>query len=116
MNFIYIPIIYIISSIKPEFLQNINNAAKKEVEVKKLADSKNCKLSGSGLNNFSSITTSVEIRLEAYNTDNEKMISVDRIFMLQVQNYCILKNENKKFVCERQTNENTQNIFESLHN
>jgi len=112
-EFYIYPINYIVSSIKPEFLENINNAAKKEIEVKKLADSKNCKLSGSGLENFSSTTPSVEIKLEAYNTDNEKMTSVDGIFMLQVQDYCILKNENNKFICERQTSETTQNIFES---
>ena len=112
-EFYIYPINYIVSSIKTDFLEEINNAAKKEIEVKKLADSKNCILSGSGLENFSSTTPSVEIKLEAYNTDNEKMTSVDSIFMLQVQDYCILTNENNKFICERQTSETTQNIFES---
>ena len=112
-KFLIYPINYIVVTYIPDFLTNEENAAKTEIEIKMRANSQNCIISGNGLENFSSTTPSVEITLKAYNNNNQEMTSVESIFMLHVQDYCIIKNDNNKFVCEKQIDENNQNIFES---
>ena len=110
--FIY-PVNLIVRLFNTSFLSQEGNAAKKSIYIKKRANSQNCILSGSGLANFTSTTSSVEIKLVSNDCNDQTIPSCESIFMLQIQDLCTFKNNNK-FVCEKSLNENNEYIFESV--